>query len=48
MTSEAVAERPLLVRFARISGKVRVEALSSCAVDGEGLYLMAGVTCPVS
>ena len=46
MTSEAVVERPLLVRFAWISGKV--EALSSCAVGGEGLDSMAGVTCPVS
>ena len=46
MTSEAVVERPLLVRFARISGKV--EALLSCAVGGEDLDSMAGVTCPVS
>ena len=46
MMSEAVDEWPLLSRFALPGLVAKVEALSSCAVGGEGLNSIAGVTCP--
>ena len=46
MTSEAVVEKPLLVRCSRINGTEG--ALLSCVVGGEGLGSMVGVKCPFS